>query len=82
MTLTAKAAFAEGQYPVALKADMQRITDLFTGADGGIDFVRFRFAMEDFAERAATDDAAFQFVRVVRVFAALVEGVTRPPPRG
>lgn len=79
MSQTAKQAFAEGQYPEALKLDTQRIMDVFTGADGGGDFVRFRFQMEAFAAKAATEDASFQLLRVVRQFANLIDAVTEAP---
>jgi len=51
------------------------ITDCFTGADGGGEFVRLQCFLEEFEKRAAAGDeaadkvlgAVYQFARLIRV---------------
>lgn len=74
-------AFRDGEYGVSLNLDIDRIMDVFAGVDGGVDFVKFKLAMEDIASRAGTEDPSFQLVRVVRQFTNLVDAVTNYKPK-
>lgn len=57
--------------------DIVRITDVFTGADGGVDFVKLRCALEDLEVRADCGDAAAREVIQIAVrFRRLIDVLT------
>jgi len=61
-----------------LSADLSRILDTFTGADGGVSFVKLRGMLSALDHQAANGDkAAAEVLAVVRRFARLIEAAER-----
>jgi hypothetical protein len=57
-----------------LADQIRAITDVFTGADGGVAFVQFRNLAEEMDRQAvAGDRAADEVLQVIRRFARLLE---------
>jgi hypothetical protein len=58
----------------ALKKELDNIMDVFTGADGGGDFCKLRFALEAFEANVQTgNEAAQQIIDVVVRFSKLLD---------
>lgn len=52
--------------------DLQYLTDVFSGADGGIAFIKLRTCIDIFKERAAEGDKdAAEIIEVMRRFCRL-----------
>lgn len=63
---------------MSFKDDNIRILDVFGGADGGVDFAKFKCGMEDFERRAIDgDDGAIQLVEIVSKFRRLIDAITQ-----
>ncbi len=61
-----------------VKPVLDYLTDVFSGADGGVSFVRFRMFMEEMGRRADDGDvAAARVVRIAEQFKRLVEVAQR-----
>jgi hypothetical protein len=57
-----------------LKKELDNIMDVFTGADGGVDFCKLRFALEEFEATALKGNAAsLEIIGVVMKFSKLLD---------
>lgn len=61
-----------------VKLAMDNILDTFTGADGGIKFVKLRSALDAFEIKAGTGDKASEkILEVVTNFSRLIDVIAR-----
>lgn len=57
-----------------------KVMDMYTGADGGIGYVKFRALVEILDAKAAAGDAAsIQLIDIIRRYARLVDVAEHPP---
>ena len=62
---------------MSVKDDINRILDVFGGADGGVEFAYLKFALEDMEKRSLSDSSeaisALQLLDIVTKFRRLVD---------
>lgn len=62
-----------------LNDDLQEILDTFSGADGGIKFVRFKALLEEIEKRSLSgDEAAKEIIKIVKRFRRLIDAANNP----
>ena len=66
---------------MTVKDDVNRILDVFGGADGGVEFCYLKFSLEDLEKRVETNahdaESAKQLLGIVSRFRALVDVFTK-----
>jgi hypothetical protein len=63
----------EIEMPDYLEDAVHNILDTFTGADGGVSFMKFRWFVEEMARRQDTDLSAKKILDIVLQFNRLIE---------
>lgn len=62
---------------MSVKDDINRILDVFGGADGGVSFAYLKFALEDIEKRSLSDSSdarsSIQLLEIVTKFRRLVD---------
>jgi hypothetical protein len=60
-----------------LQQEIRNITEVFSGSDGGVRYMKFRAAMEAIDQQAANgNEAASEIIEIVRRFSVLIDATT------
>jgi hypothetical protein len=65
---------------MSVKDDINRILDVFGGADGGVEFVKMKFGLEGIEQKMLADiddEAAKQLIDIVHKFRRLVDVLSK-----
>jgi hypothetical protein len=65
---------------MSVKDDINRILDIFGGADGGVGFARLKFSLEEIERKFHADiddEAARQLIDIVHKFRRLVDVLSK-----